>query len=76
MLINDLLSLPIRGLMGIYRLQHTPPTDNVSDMDYLTGQLMELEVLRQMGEVSGESFEKRSAELRGRLDKARGLAVK
>lgn len=76
LIIDDLLSLPVRGLMGMYKIQHAAPEEQRSDVDYLTEKLMELEVLRQMGEVSAQGYEDRAAELRGRLDKARGLTAK
>jgi hypothetical protein len=72
LLIDELLSLPVRGLMGFFKLQ-TPEEENMSDAEYLAGKLAELEVLRQMGDVSTQGYEERAAELHGRLDKARGL---
>ena len=72
LLIDDLLLLPIKGLLGIIKKIHEMAERELSDEAYLQEKLLELQLLYEMDEISEEEYNQQEAELRARLNAIRG----
>jgi len=70
-LIDDLLLLPVRGFVGIFKKIHEMAEREVSDEDYIRERLMELQLKFELDEISEEEYIDQEKELMTRLDAIR-----
>jgi len=71
LLIDDLLSLPFRGFIGILKKIHEMAERELSDEDYIRERLMELQLKFELDELSEEEYTKQEKELMAQLDAIR-----
>jgi hypothetical protein len=71
LLIDDLLLLPIKGFIGIFKKIHEMAERELSDEDYIRERLMELQLKYELDELSDEEYTKQEKELMERLDAIR-----
>jgi len=71
LLIDDLLLLPIKGFIGIFKKIHEMEERELSDEDYIRERLMELQLKYELDELSDEEYTKQEKELMERLDAIR-----
>ena len=67
-LIDDLLLLPVKGFVGIFKKIHEMAERELSDEDYVRERLMELQLRFELDEISEEEYTRREKELMERLD--------
>jgi len=72
LLIDDLLLLPVKGFVGIFKKIHEMVEQELSDEDHIRGRLMELQLRFELDEIAKEEYDQREKELLGRLDAVRG----
>ena len=70
-LIDDLLLLPVKGFVGIFKKIHEMAERELSDEDYIRERLMELQLKYELDELSEEEYIKQEKELMERLDAIR-----
>ena len=70
-LIDDLLLLPVKGFVGIFKKIHEMAERELSDEDYIRERLMELQLKYELDELSEEKYTKQEKELMERLDAIR-----
>ena len=70
-LINDLLLLPVKGFVGIFKKIHEMAEKEFSDEDYIRERLMELQLRFELDEISEEEYTKQEEELMARLEAIR-----
>lgn len=70
-LIDDLLLLPVKGFIGIFKKIHEMAVQELSDEDYIRERLMELQLKYELDEISEEEYTKQEKELMERLDAIR-----
>ena len=70
-LIDDLLLLPVKGFLGIFKEIHEMAEREVSDEGYIRERLMELQLRFELDEIGEEEYTKQEKELMGRLDAIR-----
>ena len=66
--IDDLLLLPVKGFIGIFKKIHEMAEHELSDEDYIRERLMELQLRFELDEISEEEYTKKENELMARLD--------
>lgn len=71
LLIDDLLLLPIKGFIGIFKKIHEMAEREMTDEAYIHQKLLELQLLYEMDEISEEEYNRQEAELRARLNAIR-----
>jgi hypothetical protein len=71
LLIDDLLLLPVKGFIGIFKKIHEMAEREVSDETYIRERLMELQLKFELDEISEEEYTKQEKELMARLDAIR-----
>jgi len=71
LLIDDLLLLPVKGFIGIFKKIHEMVEQELSDEDYIRERLMELQLRFELDEISEEEYTKQEKELMARLDAVR-----
>ena len=72
-LIDTLLTLPVRGFLGIFTRIHEMAEQELSDEPYLLEKLMALRLRFELDEISEEVYGQQERELLARLDAARGV---
>ncbi len=72
-LIDDLLMLPVKGFMGIFKKIHEMAEQELSDETYLREKLMALRLRFELDEIGEEEYSQQERELLARLDAARGV---
>ncbi len=72
LLIDDLLLLPVKGFIGIFKKIHEMAERELSDEDYIQERLMELQLRFELDEIGEEEYTKQEKELMARLDAIRG----
>ena len=72
-LIDDLLTLPVKGFLGIFKKIHEMAEQELSDEPYLLEKLMALRLRFELDEISEEVYGQQERELLARLDAARGV---
>jgi hypothetical protein len=70
-LIDDLLLLPVKGFIGIFKKIHEMAEQELSSEDYIRERLMELQLRFELDEISEEEYTKQEKELIARLDAVR-----
>jgi hypothetical protein len=71
-LIDDLLTLPVKGFLGIFKKIHEMAEQELSDETYLLETLMALRLRFELDEINEEEYNRQEKELLARLDAARG----
>ncbi|MDP3023945.1 MAG: gas vesicle protein GvpG [candidate division Zixibacteria bacterium] len=71
LLIDDILLLPYKGLVGIFEKIHEMAKKEVSDEKYTLEKLMELQLRYELDEISEEEYEKEEAKLQTKLNAIR-----
>lgn len=71
LLIDDLLLLPVKGFVGIFKKIHEMAERELSDEGYIRERLMELQLRFELDEISEEEYTKQEKELLARLDAIR-----
>jgi len=72
-LIDDLLTLPVKGFLGIFKRFHEMAEQELSDETYLREKLMALRLRFELDEIGEEEYSQQERELLARLDAARGV---
>jgi hypothetical protein len=72
LVIDDILLLPCRGLLGIFEKIHDMAKREVSDERYTLEKLMELHLRYEMDEISEEEYNKEETKLQAKLNAIRG----
>jgi ABC-type phosphate transport system auxiliary subunit len=71
LIIDDILLLPCRGLLGIFEKIHDMAKREVSDEKYTLEKLMELQLRYEMDEISEEEYNKEETKLQAKLNALR-----
>jgi len=71
LLIDDILLLPVKGFIGIFKKIHEMAEKEFSDEDYIRERLMELQLKFELDEISEEEYTKQEEELMARLEAIR-----
>jgi hypothetical protein len=71
LVIDDILLLPCRGLLGIFEKIHDMAKKEISDEKYALEKLMELQLRYEMDEISEEEFKKEEIKLQAKLNALR-----
>ncbi len=71
LLIDDLLLLPLRGVIGIFKKINEMAETELSDADRIREKLMEARLKFELDEMSEEEYEELETELLARLDSLR-----
>ncbi|MDP2168686.1 MAG: gas vesicle protein GvpG [Thermodesulfovibrionales bacterium] len=67
-LIDDLLLLPFKGLMGVLRKVNEMADRELSDADLIREKLMQLRLMFELDEISAEEYERQERQLMEHLD--------
>lgn len=70
-LIDDLLLLPVKGFIGIFKKVQEMADRELSDEDYIRERLMELQLKFELDEIGEEEYIDQEKELMTRLDAIR-----
>ncbi len=68
LLVDDLLTLPFKGLLGILRKIHEMADQELNDETYIQEQLLELQLRYEMDEIGEEEYTEQAAEWEARLN--------
>ena len=68
-LIDDLLTLPLKGFFGIFKKIHEMVEQELSDETYIRGKLMELQMRFESGEINEKTLIEQERYLLARLEK-------
>jgi hypothetical protein len=72
-LIDDLLLLPVKGFLGIFKRIHEMAEKELFDEAHIRKKLMTLRLRFELDEISEEEYNKQEKELLALLDAARGI---
>ena len=75
LLIDDLLALPLKGFLGIFRKIHEMADRELNDEAYIQEKLLEIQLLYEMDEIGEEEYSRQAAEWEGRLNAVREVGV-
>lgn len=73
LLIDDLLMLPVKGFLGIFRKIHEMVEQELSDETHIREELMALRLRFELDEISEEEYNEQEKDILTRLDAASGL---
>jgi hypothetical protein len=71
LVVDDILLLPAKGLVGIFKKIHEMAKTELSDEKYTLEKLMELQLRYEMDEISEEEYNKEEAKLQAKLNEIR-----
>lgn len=71
LLIDDLLALPFKGFLGIFRKIHEMADRELHDEAYIQEKLLELQLLHEMDDIGEEEYTQQAASLEARLNAVR-----
>ncbi len=71
LLADDILLLPWKALMGIFRKIHDTAKRETSDEKYTLEKLLELQLRYEMDEISEEEYNEEEAKLQAKLNAIR-----
>lgn len=71
LIVDDLLSLAVKGYFGIFKKIHDMAIDEIYSQEKIGEQLLGLQELLQAGEITEKEYEKQEAELLQRLETAK-----
>ena len=69
LLIDDLLTLPLKGFFGIFKKIHEMVERELSDEAYIREKLMDLDMRFESGEIDEEALIEQERALLARLEK-------
>ena len=69
LLIDDLLTLPLKGFFGIFKKIHEMVERELSDEAYIREKLMDLDMRFESGEIDEEALREQERALLARLEK-------
>jgi len=69
LLIDDLLTLPLKGFFGIFKKIHEMVERELSDETYIREKLMDLDMRFESGEIDEEALREQERALLARLEK-------
>jgi hypothetical protein len=72
LLIDDLLTLPFKGLYSLFEEICVMADRETSDEGYIQQKLLELQLLFEMDEIDEEAYGREAAKWEARLNAARG----
>lgn len=72
LLIDDLLALPLQGLVSIFQKIYEMADRELHDESYIQEKLLELQLLFEMDEIGEEEYTQQAAEWETRLNAVRG----
>ena len=75
LLIDDILLLPYKGLVGIFEKIHEMAKKEVSDGKYTLEKLMELQLRYELEEISEEEYNKEETKLQAKLNAIREAEI-
>jgi len=75
LLIDDILLLPLKGLVGIFEKIHDMAKKEVSDEKYTLEKLMELQLRYELDEISEEEYNREEAKLQEKLNAIREAKI-
>lgn len=70
LLLDDLLLLPVRGLVGILRRIQEMTDRELTDREYMQQQLLELRLRYEMDEIDEREYHRQAAPWEARLEAA------
>lgn len=68
LIIDDLLSLPVKGFFGIFKKIHQMAKDELYNPEKIKNALTQLNEAYETGEISKQEFQKQEVELLKRLE--------
>jgi hypothetical protein len=71
LLIDDLLALPFRGFLGIFRKIHELADRELNDEGYIQQKLLELQLLYEMDEIGEAEYAEQAAVWEAKLNAVR-----
>lgn len=71
LIVDDLLSLAVKGYFGIFKKIHDMAIDELYNEEKIGEQLLYLQELHEVGEITEKEYEKQEAELLQRLEIAK-----
>jgi len=71
LLIDDILLLPWKALMGIFEKIHDTAKRETSDEKYTLEKLLELQLRYELDEISEEEYNREEAKLQAKLNEIR-----
>lgn len=71
LLIDDILILPVKGFLGIFKKIHEMVERELSDETYIREKLTALQLHFELDEISEEEYNRQEKELLARLDAIR-----
>ena len=71
LLADDILLLPWKALMGIFRKIHDTAKRETSDEKYTLEKLLELQLRYEMDEITEEEYDKEEVKLQAKLNALR-----
>ena len=72
LLVDDLLALPFRGLLGIFQRIGEMADRECSDAAYIQEKLLEIQLLYEMDEIDEEEYDRQAVVWEARLNAAMG----
>jgi len=75
LLIDDILLLPYKGLVGIFKKIHETAKREVSDEKYTLEKLMEIQLRYELDEISEEEYNREEAKLQAKLNAIREAKI-
>jgi len=72
LLIDDLLALPFKGFLGVFRKMHELVDRELNDEAYIQEKLLELQLRYEMDEIGEEEYAQQAALWEAKLNAARG----
>ncbi len=76
LLVDDLLLLPFRGLVGVFEKISEMADRELNDAAYLQEKLLEIQLLYEMDEIGEEEYARQAAVLEARLNAVRDAEEK
>lgn len=71
LVVDDILLLPLKGLVGIFERIHEMAKKEISDEKHALEKLMELQLRYELGEISEKEYSEEEAKLQARLNTIR-----
>jgi len=75
LVIDDILLLPFKGLIGIFEKIHDMAKKEVSDEKYTLEKLMELQLRYELDEISEEEYNREEVKLQAKLNAIREAKI-
>ncbi len=66
-IIDDILSLPVKGIIGIFKEIHNYADKELNDIDFWQQKLLELQLRYEMGEIEELEFKQQEKDIVQRI---------